>query len=371
MMYLEEGQSNFISEMSERQISTTEFFSNVLLDSLERNFGLKNALILCFDTEGKFLSWTSKRGTEIDSEDHPYHDMAEMDTFRQMIYREAVRDDLTYFNTDPRIYRISDYITKEEYDKNPVIRFLEDNFCAHYCASMAFGIHAYIQIIFFKSFSEGDFSDSEMEHLKKIYGYVAASYKNFKKHEQAKIISNIQDEIISSGESAYLITDDFMHIMSYNQRARQYLTDILGSAVQDQMDYEKPCLWLPFLLENGSNTLNESRVETKVIKNMVFKIYTYDQSYSHGIIDRYHWITISKQKEETEASKKKSLPLTQTEWKVARLLNDGLTYQKIADEMMVSYHTVKNHVQNIFSKCGIRNRYQLYRIFSGEEEDGK
>lgn len=108
-----------------------------------------------------------------------------------------------------------------------------------------------------------------------------------------------------------------------------------------------------------------------MIKNMVFKIYTYDQSYSHGIIDRYHWITISKQKEETEASKKKSLPLTQTEWKVARLLNDGLTYQKIADEMMVSYHTVKNHVQNIFSKCGIRNRYQLYRIFSGEEEDGK
>ena len=88
-MYLEKGQSNFISEMSERQISTTEFFSNVLLDSLERNFGLKNALILCFNTEGKFLSWTSKRGTEIDSEGHPYHNMVE---------KMCIRDRLRYNN---------------------------------------------------------------------------------------------------------------------------------------------------------------------------------------------------------------------------------------------------------------------------------
>lgn len=368
MMYLEKGQSNFISEMSERQISTREFFSNVLLDSLERNFGLKNAIILCFDTKGKFLSWTSKRGTEIDSERHPYHNMVEKDTFRQMIFEEAVQDDLTYFNVEPRIYRISDYISDNEYECNPVIRFLEENFHAHYSVSMAFGIHAYIQIIFFKSVSEGDFSDDEMEHLKKIYGYVATSYKNFKKHEQAKIISNIQDEIISSGENAYLITDDFMHIMSYNQRAEQYLTDILGSSVKEQMDYEKPCLWLPFLLENGSNNINENYVQTKVIKNLVFKIYTYDQSYSHGIVDRYHWITISKQKAETDKIfVKKKLPLTKTEWKVAELLNDGLTYQAIADEMMISYHTVKNHVQNIFSKCDIRNRYQLHKIFSNEE----
>lgn len=367
MVYLEKGQSNFISEMSERQISAREFFGNVLLDSLERNFGLKNALILCFNTEGKFLSWTGKHGIEIDSEKHPYHALVKQDTFRQMIYEEAVADGLTYFNVNPRIYRISDYVSSEDYEKNPVVRFLEEHFDAHYSVSMAFGINAYIQIIFFKSLPEGDFSDNEMEDLKKIYGYVATAYKNFKKHEQAKIISNIQDEIISSGENAYLITDDFMHVMSYNQRAEQYLTDILGPSVREQIGYDKPCLWLPFLLENGSNTMNENHVQMKVIKNLVFKIYTYDQSYSHGIIDRYHWITISKQKIETnEAAQKRKLPLTQTEWKVAELLNDGLTYQSIADEMMISYHTVKNHVQNIFSKCGIRNRYQLHKIFSDE-----
>ena len=37
-------QTEFFSEMSERQISAGEFFSNLLLDSLERNYGLNNGV---------------------------------------------------------------------------------------------------------------------------------------------------------------------------------------------------------------------------------------------------------------------------------------------------------------------------------------
>ena len=45
MKYENAGQMNFFSEMAEHQISAREFFSNVLLDSLDRNFGLKHVLI--------------------------------------------------------------------------------------------------------------------------------------------------------------------------------------------------------------------------------------------------------------------------------------------------------------------------------------
>ena len=58
MQIKDSGHMGFLLEMSERQISAREFFSNVLLDSMDRNFGLKNVLILCFDTEHHFLSWT-------------------------------------------------------------------------------------------------------------------------------------------------------------------------------------------------------------------------------------------------------------------------------------------------------------------------
>lgn len=71
LKYENAGQMNFLSEMSERQISAREFFGNVLLDSLDRNFGLEKVLISFFDTHGKFLSWINWNGILIDHEEHP------------------------------------------------------------------------------------------------------------------------------------------------------------------------------------------------------------------------------------------------------------------------------------------------------------
>lgn len=363
MEYKDIGQVDFLLEMSERQISAREFFSNILLDSLKRNFGLENVLIVCFDSHNNFLSWTDRNGILIDSEKHPYKKFVKNDVIRHLAYQEAVRDNLTYFNVVPRLYKSTDVIDSVDYNSSAYVRFIEKNFHARYSVTMALGINAYIQIVFFKQLEEGDFTDKEMDKLNKIYMYVANSYKNFKKHEQAKIISNIQDEIISSGEKAYLVTDDFMHIMSYNKTAMNYLIDVLGPSVADQMNGSKPCVWLPFLLSGGEAIVTEDRVCINVIKNYIFKVYTYDQNYSHGIIDRYHWITISRNEMESPPEQfGMTLPLTQAEWRVAELLRTGLTYRAIADKLMISYHTVKNHVQNIYAKCGIKRRFELYKL---------
>ena len=365
------NQMDFLLEMSERQISVREFFSNVLLDSIDRNFNWKNVLILCFDKDNNFLSWTDRNGILINFEEHPYRKLAANDVIGHVAYLDACRDGLTYFNVVPRLYKSTDIINPIDYDQAAYVGFIEENFHAHYSVTMALGINAYIQIIFFKHLDEGDFTDEEMEELNKIYVYVANSYKNFKKHEQAKIISNIQNEIISSGEKAYLITDDFNHIMSYNKTALNYLEDILGDSITDQVNNTKPCVWLPFLLGGGEDMITTDYVQTRVIKNYIFKIYTYDQSYSHGIIDRYHWITISKNENEIEKPSGHlgiKLPLTQAEMRVAELLIEGLTYQAIADKLMISYHTVKNHVQNIYTKCEVKSRFQLCKIYKSVKQ---
>ena len=54
---------------------------------------------------------------------------------------------------------------------------------------------------------------------------------------------------------------------------------------------------------------------------------------------------------------------------MARLLAKGLTYQAVADKLVVCYHTVKKHVQNIYLKCGVNSRFQLYRWM--EQNDPK
>ncbi len=356
------GQMNFFSEMSEHQISAREFFCTLLLDSLDRNFGLKDTLITYFDTRGKFLSWISRAGILVDCEEHPYRKFMANDAIRHTVYKDAVNDRLTYFNVIPRLYKSTDVINPVDYDNSAYVRFLEENFNAHYSVTMAFGINAYIQLTVMKCLNSGDFTDKELETLNEIYIYVANAYKNFKKYEQANIVANIQSEIISLGEKAYLVTDDFMHIMAYNKTAQDYLKDILGSSVTEQISSTTPCSWLPFLLGDETDNITPERVLTRVIKNYIFKIYTYDQSYSNGIIDRYHWITISvKEPENYLGNPAANLPLTRTEQKVAELMYAGLTYQAIAKECVVSYHTVKKHVQNIYTKCGVKSRFQLYK----------
>lgn len=360
-------QVDFFSEISDYQITTREFFSATLLDYLAKNFGWNKVLILYFDTEGNFLSCTNWQGALLSHKNHPYKKFAEEDLVKNKIFQDALSERLTYFDVTPRVYKASSIIGEQDYEKSIYVQFIEKNFNQRYSATMAFGINAYIQLVFFKSSDQGDFTKEEMRELKNIYIYLANSYKNFKKYEQSKIVQKIQNEIITSGEKAYLITDNFMHIMNYSNSAMDYLSDILGASIAQQINTETPCSWLPFLL--GDETIICSKmVRTKIIQNYIFKIYTYDQTYSNGIIDRYHWITITEKKNaKNNKPLLKDLPLTNTEHKVANLLYQGLTYKDIADKMVISYHTVKKHVQNIYNKCNVNSRYELSKLFEKEK----
>lgn len=364
----QKGYISFFTDLSERQIYAREFFGVTLLESIRRNFGMENVRIFCFDTENTFLSWIDRDGVFASSEVHPYLAFESQDVIGQFVYSEAVRDKLTYFDTDPRVYLSTGIIPADEYEESPTVRFLEENFQAHYCALMAMGINAYIRIIFLKTKEEGDFTEQEMRQLQLIFLQIAHAYKNFKKYEHARIISSIQNLMIESGEiGAYLVTDDYQHVISHNQLALTYLSDMFGNYISDQLKRSQPCAWLGKLIGDNAEQRAGSSFQTE-IREYKIKSYTYEQSYTHGIVDRYHWIVISRLSREDldnvqEENRKMIEQLTPTEKRVALLLVEGLTYQQIADTMVVSYHTVKTHVQNIFSKCGIKNRHQLYQIY--------
>lgn len=370
MEHEDANQIKFFSEMSEFQVTAREFFGKDLLAFLNRDFGLKDVLISYFDPQGNFLSWTTPAGAVLNSQTHPYGKFIASDIVRHVIYQDALRDRLTYFNVTPRLYKSTDIIDAIEYDRSAYVRFIEEHFRAHYSVTLAFGINAYIQVAFFKSREDGDFTDAEIKNLYKIYVYIATGYKTFKKHEQAKIVTKIQDKIIASGKKAYLVTDDFLHVMSFNKLALEHLQNILGIPVGEEITDADSCNWLPFLLA-GAEKATPDVVHTRQIKEYLFEVHTYDQTYSNGIIDRYHWITISKEPETEHRGAEDvaaSALLTQAEKRVAALLYRGLSYRAIADELVVSYHTVKKHVQNIYSKCGVNTRLELCRWLEKREE---
>lgn len=354
--------------MADTHLEAKEFFTNELLDSIERNFNFNKIHVIFYDPQGNFLSWRDRKGIELNHKKHFYKEFVNHNVIRQKIYQEAIKDKMTYFSVEPRIYMSTDCI-KEDYDQSEYVQFLENNFKEHYSATMAFGINAYIEVLFLKNIEEGDFTKEEQKLLQQIQVFLANGYKTYKKHEHAKIVSSIQQMIIAQGESAYLIVDDFLHVMNYNKKALVYLQDILGEGIVQQMGYEYTNNWLNLILGIEDEASSKTSVRQRIIKDYIFKIYTHDMHYSNTIIDRYYWITLSKkEKVKKVITYCKHSHLTMTEQKVAHLMGQGLTYNAIADELVVSYHTIKKHVQNIYLKCGVKSRYELYQYLKGKEE---
>jgi DNA-binding NarL/FixJ family response regulator len=52
------------------------------------------------------------------------------------------------------------------------------------------------------------------------------------------------------------------------------------------------------------------------------------------------------------------VPLTKRESEVLKQLAKGFTNKQIADELDISYETVKEHVQHILRKIGVTDRTQ-------------
>lgn len=62
----------------------------------------------------------------------------------------------------------------------------------------------------------------------------------------------------------------------------------------------------------------------------------------------------------------KEYDLTEREIDVVKLVIKGYTNKKISEELFVSIHTVKSHMQHIFTKFKVKTRYELISILNSD-----
>jgi DNA-binding CsgD family transcriptional regulator len=60
--------------------------------------------------------------------------------------------------------------------------------------------------------------------------------------------------------------------------------------------------------------------------------------------------------------------LTSREGGVLKLILQGRSNADIGKELFISIHTVKNHITNIYSKLGVRSRWQLISLFHSDQQ---
>lgn len=61
--------------------------------------------------------------------------------------------------------------------------------------------------------------------------------------------------------------------------------------------------------------------------------------------------------------------LTESEWRVARLVAHGFTNREVADQLFLSPHTVDSHLRHSFTKLGVNSRVELTRRILVPEKD--
>jgi DNA-binding CsgD family transcriptional regulator len=50
------------------------------------------------------------------------------------------------------------------------------------------------------------------------------------------------------------------------------------------------------------------------------------------------------------------------EKEIMALIIEGKSNKEIEEQLFISFHTVKNHIYNIFKKCGVNSRSQLIHL---------
>ncbi|PTN11087.1 response regulator transcription factor [Nitrosomonas aestuarii] len=136
----------------------------------------------------------------------------------------------------------------------------------------------------------------------------------------------------------------------------------------DQIITQKNCIYLPTIL---------SQINIKVLHNVNVESHHFQSQIGRRIYN----ITLKLIKESKDVNKSKLLyflrfsritnhkkqilrklteaGLTQRELEIAALILKGNTARAISEEINLSYHTIRNHIRNIYSKMGVSNRIEM------------
>ena len=100
--------------------------------------------------------------------------------------------------------------------------------------------------------------------------------------------------------------------------------------------------------DNEADTMNKTEKMTFFMSNYIKKQFAGD-----------YLISLNQKQDKVFKTNALSYGLTNREKEITMYIKEGLDYEKIAEKLHISRHTVNRHVQNIYEKTGSNSKISL------------
>jgi DNA-binding CsgD family transcriptional regulator len=208
----------------------------------------------------------------------------------------------------------------------------------------------------------GNFTDKEKQYAALVRKTVIPRLNEYLERLKIQHENNMVLAFAKEAPIGMILFDSQFKAIQYNRIAKQYVNEICGS------DNEKKVNEILLKILSDKLYFNEMGFNTMqqvFINNYSFKIVPFVIPDLVSKFSTFYTVYILKNEENQtiDYEKLKSCyGLTNRECEMINLLFQGHTNNKIAEELYISSHTVKTHIQNIFKKFNVSSRAELMHL---------
>ena len=211
----------------------------------------------------------------------------------------------------------------------------------------------------------GNFTSKDIAILEKLSKIISTSLNNYIITKDLVDKENLFTDLTYQNPMGIIVLRNNNSICYYNDHAKEYCLDILnGKITTNPVKYVLDTLFIEgnFKKNSSSNSMyrNVNNYNITIVPSLITRVSLGIESFTYVYIAKN---TVSLNNS-FDYSKYK---LTNREMEIVDLVFMGYSNKDIANELVISYNTVKTHIDNIFRKLNVDNRSALiYKIRSGK-----
>jgi DNA-binding CsgD family transcriptional regulator len=233
-------------------------------------------------------------------------------------------------------------------------------------------------ITLWRSKDGGDYEIRDVLKAGLLAPHLMAASRNVSASERLAQQKSLDLDGQSPGAEGLLLLDHRLKPLYFNSRARQICLQIRNCSHTDNPNRMDSEFAIPdCIIQDCSGLLNTLKTEERPVLWPKERIYLSDGGQKFRLecsliwkADRFNaqpnFIVILNDEPDGPAGSlttQVKYKLSNREMDIIFYLNQGLSYEELADRLFISKQTVHTHVKNIYRKLGARSRIELYRYF--------